>query len=339
MELKNSVILTGDRPSGPLHLGHYVGSLEQRLALQGKAPMFIVIADLQALTDHAQNPAHVHENVLEITKDYLSVGLNPTETTFFIQSQIPQLWELMGYFMNLVTVARVGRNPTLKHEIQQKNMQEHLPLGFFCYPISQAADIAAFSYGVERIVVPVGDDQIPMIEQTNEIVRKFNATYTCATLKECHALVGSVGRLVGIDGQHKASKSLGNAIALSDPLEKVKEKIWAMYTDPTHIQVQDPGKVEGHVVFAYLDAFYNNREHLQELKAHYRKGGLGDVFLKDLLWKTLEAFLTPIQDRRKALHHDEIWHILHEGTRKTRDHIACTMEQVRRDIGLIYHSK
>lgn len=332
--LKKSVILTGDRPSGPLHLGHYVGSLTQRLALQGQVPMFIVVADLQALTD--QNADLVCRSVLEVTKDYLSVGLTPEHTTFFIQSQVPELWELMGYFMNLVTVARVGRNPTLKNEIQQKNMQENLPLGFFCYPVSQAADIAAFSHGAQKILVPVGEDQIPMIEQTNEIVRRFNAVYKTDTLKECEALVGDVGRLVGTDGKNKASKSLNNAIVLSDPMHKVREKVMAMYTDPNHIRVSDPGQVEGNVVFAYLDAFDSDKDQLEALKIHYKKGGLGDTVLKERLCQILSTFLGPIQEKRRALKDDEVWSILKQGTQKAREHISHTLNAVRRDIGLIY---
>jgi len=326
-----SRVLTGDRPSGPLHLGHYVGSLLKRLELQNQYEQLIMVADLQALTDNYDQKEKVSSAIIEVLADYIAVGLNPEKNIIFIQSQIPELTELTFYFMNLVTLARVQRNPTLKAERQQKGYEETIPLGFLCYPISQAADITAF----EANLVPVGEDQLPMIEQANEIVRKFNSIYKENTLKESKALVGSVGRLVGIDGKAKASKSLNNAIYLSDTAEEVKRKVFLMYTDPNHLKLEDPGQVAGNVVFDYLEAFHPNKEELEELKNHYQRGGLGDVTLKNLLYKSLEELLEPIRERRSQIKSKDLLELAHEGSKKARKIAQNTLEKVREAMGLI----
>ena len=308
------IILTGDRPTGKLHVGHYVGSLKRRVELQNSGEydeIFIMIADAQALTDNADNPEKVRQNIIEVALDYLACGLDPEKSTLFIQSQIPQLCELSFYYMNLVTVSRLQRNPTVKSEIQMRNFEASIPVGFFTYPISQAADITAF----QATTVPVGEDQLPMLEQTKEIVRKFNAVYG-ETLVEPEILLPqnqACLRLPGIDGKAKMSKSLGNCIYLSEEPEEVRKKVMSMYTDPNHIQISDPGTIEGNTVFTYLDAF-SRPEHfeaylpeyanLDELKEHYQRGGLGDVKVKKFLNKVLQEELEPIRRRRKEYQKD-----------------------------------
>jgi tryptophanyl-tRNA synthetase len=318
-------VLTGDRPTGKLHLGHYIGSLATRLELQDSYESFIMVADLQALTDNFDQVNKVTSNIKEVLADYLAVGLNPEKSTIFIQSQVPELTELTFYFLNLVTLARAERNPTVKAERQQKGYEETLPLGFLCYPISQAADITAF----KADLVPVGEDQIPMIEQTNEIVRKFNSLYKNNTLKECKALIGKVGRLVGIDGKAKASKSLNNALFLSDSSEEIKRKVFLMYTDPNHLRVEDPGQIEGNVVFDYLEAFHQDREELEQLKKEYRKGGLGDSTIKKILYKSLEELLEPMRERRSQVKESDLLDLAREGSKKARAIAAETLERVR----------
>ena len=281
------IILTGDRPTGKLHLGHYVGSLANRIKLQDEYEQYIMIADIQALTDNFENPSKIVDNLYEVALDYLSVGIEPQKSTLFIQSHIPELAELTVYYLNLVTLGRLERNPTVKTEIQQKGYDSSIPAGFFCYPVSQAADITAF----KAEAVPVGDDQVPMIEQTNEIVRRFNRIYNTDCLKEAKPILSKIPRLVGIDGQSKASKSLGNAIFISDTPEEIKRKVFLMFTDPTHLKISDPGKVEGNVVFDYLDAFHSDPQEVATLKAHYRKGGLGDSTIKNLLNTCLQTML------------------------------------------------
>ena len=327
------VVLTGDRPTGKLHLGHYIGSLKNRVALQNKYDAcYIMIADTQALSDNYDNPGKVKSSVVEVCKDYLSVGIDPDKCTIFIQSLIPELTELTMYYMNIVTVARLGRNPTVKNEMQQKGMTESVPVGFFCYPISQAADITAF----KATIVPVGDDQLPMIEQTNEIVRRFNYVYNKDVLVECKAVLSNVSRLVGIDGNAKASKSLNNAIFLSDNSDILKEKVFSMYTDPDHIKVSDPGKIEGNVVFEYLDAFYENSDEIDELKNKYKKGGLGDVQLKSMLFDCLNNMLTPIRDKRADLRDDDILQMLAASSEKAQKVAQDTLYEVKSAIGIVY---
>ncbi|MBS0236020.1 MAG: tryptophan--tRNA ligase [Proteobacteria bacterium] len=325
-------VLTGDRPTGPLHLGHYVGSLLSRVALQDTHNQYIMIADIQALTDNFETPQKVRDNVFEVAKDYLAIGIDPSKSTIFIQSLIPALAELTVFYLNLVTVSRLERNPTVKAEIQQKGFDTSLPAGFLCYPVSQAADITAF----QAKVVPVGEDQLPMLEQTNEIVRRFNRIYSCEVLKEVEIWPGKVGRLVGIDGQLKASKSAGNAIYLSDGEEEVKRKVMAMFTDPTHLKVSDPGKVDGNVVFAYLDAFHHDKEEVAALKAHYQRGGLGDMTIKKLLLETLEALLAPIRQRRASISEKQVREILLEGTQLANKTANHTLQMVREAIGVEY---
>lgn len=335
--MSKKIILTGDRPTGKLHLGHYTGSLKNRVALQnsGLYDMFVMIADQQALTDNAKDPQKIIDSVMEVTLDYLSVGLDPDKTNIFIQSQIPELAELTAYYLNLVTVARLNRNPTVKDEIKQKGFGEGIPAGFFVYPVSQAADITAF----KADLVPVGNDQKPMIEQTREIVRSFNNTYG-EVLVEPEGMYpeGVEGRMPGIDGKAKMSKSLGNAIYLSDDSETVKKKVMSMYTDPNHIRVEDPGCVENNTVFTYLDAFYKDKDHLEELKAHYRRGGLGDVKLKRLLIDVLEEELAPIRARRKALEENKeyLYEVLRKGSERAREVAAGTLKEVREAMGIEY---
>lgn len=326
------IILTGDRPTGKLHLGHYVGSLLNRVLLQDTYTQFVMIADVQALTDNFEHPQKLIENVYEVARDYLSIGLDPQKTTFFIQSQIPEITELTLYYLNLVTLGRLERNPTVKAEIHQKNFEDSIPAGFFCYPVNQAADITIF----KADLVPVGHDQIPMVEQTNEIVRKFNRIYQTTCLKEAKVLLGETPRLIGIDGKSKASKSLGNAIFLSDTPEEIKQKVFAMFTDPTHLRLSDPGHVEGNVVFTYLDAFYKDKDEITALKAHYERGGLGDTTLKNLLNETLQKFLSPIREKRETLKTEDIQEILSSGTQRARKVAQETMVEVRNAIGLNY---
>lgn len=331
---KQQIILTGDRPTGPLHLGHYVGSLANRVALQKDHNQFVMIADAQALTDNYEHPEKIHDAVFQVTLDYLAVGIDPQFSTIFIQSMIPALAELTLYYLNLVTVNRLRRNPTVKTEIHQKGLEEHLPAGFLMYPVSQAADITAF----KATLVPVGEDQIPMIEQTNEIVRTFNRIYKTSTLVEAQALVPQFARLPGIDGKAKMSKSLGNALYLSDSFELVQQKIKQMYTDPTHLKVSDPGKIEGNVVFSYLDAFDPDKAAIAALKEHYQRGGLGDMTIKKRLSEVLEAFLKPIQERRKTLEKDRsyVMTILQKGTALANDVAEKTLCEVKSAMHLHY---
>jgi tryptophanyl-tRNA synthetase len=325
-------VLTGDRPTGPLHLGHYIGSLQNRVKLQGDFDSYIMIADVQALTDNFTSPEKITQNVFEVAKDYLSVGIDPDKATIFIQSEIREITELTVYFLNLVTLGRLERNPTVKAEMRQKGYGDSIPAGFLCYPVSQAADIAIF----QTELVPVGDDQVPMIEQTNEIVRHFNRIYNTTCLKECKPILSKTGRLVGIDGQAKASKSLSNCIFLSDSTDEIKRKVFQMFTDPDHLRVSDPGKVEGNVVFAYLDAFHENQDEVAELKDHYMRGGLGDVAIKNILNTTLQTLLAPIRDSRASIRDEDVKEILLSGVTKARAIAQDTMQQVRDAIGLNY---
>lgn len=344
----SKIILTGDRPTGKLHIGHYVGSLRRRVELQNSGEfdkIFIMIADAQALTDNADNPEKVRQNIIEVALDYLACGLDPAKSTLFIQSQVPELTELAFYYMNLVTVSRLQRNPTVKTEIQMRNFETSIPVGFFTYPISQAADITAF----KATTVPVGEDQAPMIEQTNEIVRRFNGIYG-ETLVEPKILLpqnAACLRLPGIDGKAKMSKSLGNCIYLSEEAADLTKKVKGMFTDPNHIRVEDPGKIEGNVVFTYLDAFckdeyfpkywpeYNN---LQEVKDHYMRGGLGDMKVKKFLNAVLEEELSPIRERRKEFQKDipYVYQILKEGSEKAREVAAQTLSEVRAAMKIDY---
>ncbi|MEO0472432.1 MAG: tryptophan--tRNA ligase [Bacteroidota bacterium] len=326
------IILTGDRPTGPLHLGHLVGSLQKRVELQDSHRQFILIADLQALTDHADEPQKIRANIHEVLLDYLAVGIDPDISTICLQSQIPALSELTMYLMNLVSVARVARNPTVKTEISQKGMGQQVPVGFFSYPVSQAADISAF----QADLVPVGDDQLPMVELCRELVKRFNRTYG-QTLNLPEAMLSKVSRLPGTDGQAKMGKSLGNAIFLQDDEALLRKKVMKMYTDPDHIRVSDPGKVEGNPVFTYLDAFAPDLQKVRELKAHYQKGGLGDVVLKKYLFSILTETLAPIRKRRVYYAQDRAYldEILQKGTEKARQHVAKTMDAVRAALELL----
>ena len=342
------IILTGDRPTGRLHLGHYVGSLRRRVELQNSgeySKIFIMIADAQALTDNIENPEKVRQNIIEVALDYLSCGLDPAKSNILIQSQIPELCELTFYYMDLVTVARLQRNPTVKSEIQMRNFEASIPVGFFTYPISQAADITAF----KATTVPVGEDQLPMIEQTREIVRKFNSVYD-EVLVEPSALISTNQaclRLPGIDGKAKMSKSLGNCIYLSDSEADVKKKIMSMYTDPEHLLVSDPGHLEGNTVFTYLDAFCKPEHferylpdyaNLDELKAHYTRGGLGDVKVKKFLNNIIQEELEPIRKRRKEYEKDipEVYNILRKGTEAAREVAAQTLSEVKSAMKINY---
>ena len=344
----DKIILTGDRPTGRLHVGHYVGSLKRRVILQNSGEYkktFIMIADAQALTDNIENPEKVRSNIIEVALDYLSCGLDPTKSTLFIQSQIPELCELTFYYMDLVTVSRLQRNPTVKSEIQMRNFEASIPVGFFTYPISQAADITAF----KATTVPVGDDQLPMIEQTREIVRKFNTVYS-PVLVEPDALLpdnAACMRLPGIDGKAKMSKSLGNCIYLADTADEVRTKIMSMYTDPTHLLVSDPGHLEGNTVFTYLDAFCRDEHfecylpdyaNLDELKAHYERGGLGDVKVKKFLNNVMQEELEPIRARRKEFQQDipEIYNILKKGSEAAREVAASTLNEVKSAMKINY---
>lgn len=326
-------ILTGDRPTGRLHIGHLVGSLQTRVALQHDYETFVLLADVQALTDNFEQPEKVRRHVLEVALDYLAVGLDPQACTFVIQSQIPEIAELTVFYLNLVTVSHLRQNPTVKSEIARKGYGEAVPAGFFVYPVSQAADITAF--GAQ--LVPVGADQLPMIEQTREIVRRFNSLYA-PVLVEPQALVGRAARLPGLDGQEKMGKSLGNAIFLSDSADEVRRKVMGMFTDPGHLRVEDPGQVEGNPVFAYLDAFDPDAAGVQALKDHYARGGLGDVKVKRHLLEVLEASLAPIRERRTEFARDPgaVLALVQEGTARGREVAAVTMALVRRAMGLEY---
>ena len=344
----SKIILTGDRPTGRLHVGHYVGSLAERVKLQNSGlydEIYIMIADAQALTDNAEHPEKVRQNILQVALDYLACGLDPEKSNIFIQSMVPELTELTFYYMNLVTVARVQRNPTVKSEIKQRNFEASIPVAFFCYPISQAADITAF----RATHVPVGEDQLPMLEQCKEIVHKFNTVYG-ETLTEPEIVLSSNKaclRLPGIDGKAKMSKSLGNCIYLSDEEDVVKKKIMSMFTDPNHLRVQDPGRVEGNPVFIYLDAF-SRPEHfeeflpeyqnLDELKAHYQRGGLGDVKVKKFLNNVMQAELGPIRERRKMWEQRtaDVFDILKAGTEVAREKAAATLHDVRSSMRINY---
>ena len=338
-----NIILTGDRPTGKLHLGHYIGSLKNRVALQNEGnydEMYLMIADSQALTDNFDNPKKVRDNIINVALDYLSVGIDPKKVNIFIQSQIPALTELSFYYMNLVTVSRLQRNPTVKNEIKEKSFEKSIPVGFFCYPISQAADITAFKANI----IPVGNDQLPMLEQTNEIVSSFNRIYG-ETLVPCKAILNEnkiAQRLPGLDGNAKMSKSLNNGIYLSDPSDIIYKKVMSMYTDPNHIKVEDPGKVEGNMVFTYLDVFssdeqiskYSEYRTLDEMKKAYEKGGLGDVKIKKVLYNILEEILSPIREKRKYYeeHLDEVYNILKEGTNKANEKANKTLKEVKKAI-------
>ncbi len=329
-----SIVLTGDRPTGPLHLGHYLGSLKQRVELQSTYKQYVMIADIQALTDYFDRPEMVRKNVLQVCLDYLAVGIDPQKTTIFIQSMIPEIAELTIFFLNLVSVNRLLRNPTVKTEVAQKGLEERLSAGFLIYPVSQAADIAI----VKGTIVPVGEDQLPHIEQTNEIIHVFNRMYNHEVFGHVTGRVSQVPRLPGIDGKAKMSKSLGNAIYLSDPADVVAEKVMKMYTDPDHLHVNDPGKVEGNVVFSYLDIFDPEVEIVAELKAHYRRGGLGDVKLKRRLIDVLNTLLEPIRQRRVQLEKDPqaAMEVALQGSEKVREVAARTMDEVRRVMHLNY---
>ena len=342
------IILTGDRPTGRLHVGHYVGSLKERVALQNSGKfdeIYIMIADAQALTDNAEHPEKVRQNIMQVALDYLAAGIDPEKSTIFIQSMVPELTELTFYYMNLVTVSRVQRNPTVKAEIQQRNFEASIPVGFFCYPISQAADITAF----HATAVPVGEDQMPMLEQCSEIVHKFNSVYG-ETLTDPKIILPSNKaclRLPGIDGKAKMSKSLGNCIYLSEEPEDIKTKVMSMFTDPNHLKVSDPGQVEGNPVFIYLDAF-SRPEHfaeflpeysgLDELKAHYQRGGLGDVKVKKFLNNVMQEELRPIRERRKMWEQrlPDVYELLREGSKKASATAAKTLAEVRHAMRIDY---
>ncbi|WP_270418189.1 tryptophan--tRNA ligase [Butyricicoccus sp. AM78-15b2TA] len=342
------IILTGDRPTGNLHVGHYVGSLAERVKLQNSGKydeIYIMIADAQALTDNAEHPERVRQNIMKVALDYLAVGIDPEKSNIFIQSMVPQLTELTFYYMNLVTVSRVQRNPTVKAEIQMRNFEASIPVGFFCYPISQAADITAFN----ATAVPVGEDQEPMLEQCREIVHKFNTVYG-ETLTMPQIVLPSNNacmRLPGTDGKAKMSKSLGNCIYLADPEEVVREKIMSMYTDPDHIRVQDPGKLEGNTVFTYLDAFCQpehfaeflpDYQNLDELKAHYQRGGLGDVKVKKFLNNVMQSLLSPMRERRAQWEGrlPEVYEILKKGSEIAAETAQGTLDRVRHAMKIDY---
>ena len=342
------IILTGDRPTGKLHLGHYVGSLRRRVQLQNEGDydrMFVFMADVQALTDNADNPEKIRQNIIEVALDYLSAGLDPARCTLYIQSQIPELAELTTYLMNLVTVSRVQRNPTVKTEIRMRNFEANIPVGFFCYPVSQAADIAAF----KATTIPVGEDQEPMIELTRELVRRFNQVYR-EVLVEPNIMLPentTARRLPGTDGKEKMSKSLGNCIYLSDDAETVWQKVKGMYTDPLHVNLNDPGHVEGNAVFTYLDAFATDQDFadfwpefktLDELKAAYMQGGIGDMKCKKLLNSVINRMLEPIRERRHAFEQDvpEIFNILRKGSEDAREAASQTMDEVRKAMQIDY---
>ena len=342
------IILTGDRPTGRLHLGHYVGSLRRRVELQNSGEfekIFVMIADAQALTDNADNPEKVRQNVIEVALDYLSAGIDPEKTTIFIQTQVPELCELAFYYMNLVTVSRVQRNPTVKTEIKMRNFEQSIPVGFFCYPVSQASDITAF----KATTVPAGEDQSPMVELTREIVNRFNNTYGPVLVEPEILLPQNVTcqRLPGTDGKAKMSKSLGNCIYLSDSADEVQKKVKSMYTDPDHLRVQDPGKLEGNTVFTYLDAFCRPEHfglylpeypNLDELKAHYQRGGLGDMKVKKFLNEIMQETLEPIRNRRKEFEKDipAIYEMLKKGCEIARETAAATLDDVRKAMKINY---
>ena len=346
--MENNIILTGDRPTGPLHLGHYVGSLKKRVEMQntGKYVPYVMIADLQALTDNADNPEKIRNNIMEVMLDYLAAGLTPDKTTFLVQSHIPALYELPMYYSNLVTMSRLERNPTIKNEIKMRNFERSIPVGFMTYPISQAADITAF----KAKYVPVGEDQLPMLEQAREIVASFNRVYNCDILVEQEAVLpgsDSCNRLVGTDGNAKMSKSLGNCIYLKDDEKTIKTKIMSMFTDPTHINITDPGHTENNPVFLYLEAFSTDEDfknflpeyaNLQEMKEHYERGGLGDMKCKKLLNNVMQQYLAPIRARREEYAKDmgEVLNMLKKGTQHAVEVSNETVNEVRSAIGINY---
>lgn len=336
IEMENENLLTGDRPTGKLHIGHYIGSLKKRVEIQNQFNSFIMIADQQALTDNAKNPKKIQNNLIEVILDYLSVGIDPIKSNIFVQSQIPELSELTMHYLNLVSISRLKRNPTVKNEMKEKNFGDSVPTGFFIYPVSQAADITAF----KASIVPVGEDQIPMIEQTNEIVKTFNNTYKQNVLKRAKALLPEkrMGRLPGIDGKAKMSKSLNNAIYLSDSPDIIRQKVMSMYTDPNHIRVTDPGRIEDNTVFTYLDAFCKDKKYLAEMKEYYKAGGLGDVKVKKYLNEIIQAELEPIRNRRNQYQNnlDYIYEILKDGSNQARLIASQTLHEVRDAMGINY---
>ena len=331
---RKPIVLTGDRTTGPLHLGHYIGSLRARVHLQDEATQYLLLADSQAMTDNVGRHQRVTENVLEVALDYLAVGIDPAKSTILIQSQVPELAELSQYLLNLVSVARLERNPTIKSEIVLRGFERDIPAGFLTYPVSQAADITAF----RATHVPVGGDQLPMIEQTNELVRRFNNTVERQVLVECEAVLSHAPRLPGIDGMAKMSKSLGNAITLGASEDDIAKAVKNMYTDPNHLRVSDPGRVEGNVVFTFLDAFEPDTAKVEELKAHYRQGGLGDSVVKRALNERLQELLAPIRARRRELDTDrgEVMAILKRGTMRAREVAGATLAEVKGALGLTY---
>ena len=329
---KKEIILTGDRATGPLHLGHYVGSLKQRVALQSQHEQTILVADMQGLTDNAHNPSKVSSNILNVVADYLAVGIDPSQTTICLQSQVPALAELTMYYSNLVSISRLERNPTVKSEIQNKGFERSIPAGFLTYPISQAADITGFN----ATLVPVGDDQLPMLEQTNEIVRKVNALAGRTILNECRPLLSNAPRLPSTDGKNKMSKSMGNAINLGASEKEISTAVKSMYTDPNHLRVEDPGTVEGNVVFTYLDAFHPDKNYVEQLKEHYRRGGLGDGTTKKVLEECLQEMLRPIRARRAEYLNDkaQLLEILSIGSQRSREKTAKVLFDVKDVFGL-----
>lgn len=334
--MKKENLLTGDRPTGKLHIGHYIGSLKKRVEIQDQFNNFIMIADQQALTDNAKNPKKIQNSLIEVILDYLSVGIDPIKSNIFVQSQIPELSELTMHYLNLVSISRLKRNPTVKNEMKEKNFGDSVPTGFFIYPVSQAADITAF----KASIIPVGEDQIPMIEQTNEIVKTFNNTYKQNVLKRAKALLPEkgMGRLPGIDGKAKMSKSLNNAIYLSDSPDIIRQKVMSMYTDPNHIRVTDAGRIEDNTVFTYLDAFCKDKKYLTEMKEHYKAGGLGDVKVKKYLNEIIQAELEPIRNRRNQYQNnlDYIYEILKDGSNQARLIASQTLHEVRDAMGINY---
>lgn len=329
------IILTGDRPTGKLHLGHYIGSLKNRVELQNKYEQYILVADVQALTDNAENPEKVRDNVIELLLDYLSVGIDPSKTTICIQSMIPAIAELTVFYLNLVTLSRIERNPTVKQELKLRKFEGGIPCGFLTYPVSQAADITAFGANL----VPAGEDQSPMIEQTREIVRKFNSIYD-EILVEPEIMLSKTPRLVGTDGKNKMSKSLGNTIYLSDSADEIEKKIMRMFTDPNHLNINDPGDTKNNPVFIYLDAFGEDKEKINSMKAHYEKGGLGDVVVKRYLNEVLQNLLAPIRAKREKLKEniDDVYRVAFEGTEKAKLLTEATLKKVRKAMKIDYYS-
>ncbi|AGV15978.1 tryptophanyl-tRNA synthetase [Vibrio alginolyticus] len=329
---QREIILTGDRATGPLHLGHYIGSLQQRVKLQTEHEQTSLVADMQGLTDNAHNPSKVSSNILNVVADYLAVGINPAQTTITLQSQIPALAELTMYYSNLVSIARLERNPTVKNEIQSKGFERSIPAGFLTYPISQAADITGF----HATLVPVGDDQLPMLEQTNEIVRKINHLGGKEVLRECRPLLSDAPRLPSTDGKNKMSKSMGNAINLGTSEKEISAAVKSMYTDPNHLKIEDPGQVEGNIVFIYLDAFHPDKNYVEQLKDHYRRGGLGDGLTKKVLEECLQEMLRPIREKSAMYLNDkaQLIDILKQGSERSREKTEKVLFDVKDVFGL-----